>query len=355
MQERVRVSALERPDARREFLDALECRRVTGRIPWWEIEFHQWDAFSSRRLILGEEFAALDTVARGEALRENAESFECALDMLPFSAITVPGGYWDWSPGQLAYYVLPDDLRFSQLGAVKDRLGERVALVAHCGGIMCASYDPDFCERLFEAPGEIDREAERLVREGIETAKRLRDLGADAVVCAADIADNSGPFFNPRQMERWILPSAEKWASAVKEMGMKPIMHSDGNLTGYLERLAATGLSALQAVDPVAGMDLSESLSKVRGKMALAGNLDCGLLVSGIPDVIEETAFSMLQAHGSEPGWVFGATNAVQQEAPRENVAAVSRAVNRYWLSYNSQGSPRQPLSLSAQLPPPII
>ena len=33
-------------------------------------------------------------------------------------------------------------------------------------------------------------------------AKRLRDLGADAVICTVDIADNSGPFYNPQHMDR---------------------------------------------------------------------------------------------------------------------------------------------------------
>jgi len=214
---------------------------------------------------------------------------------------------------------------------VKERVGTKVALVASGGGpVMSANYDPDFCEKLFDEPEAIDREVEQRICEGIEVAKRWRDVGADALFCAADIADNAGPFFNPAQMERWIIPPMERWATAVKEMGMKPILHSDGDLAGYLERIAATGISALQAIDPVAGMELTASLAKVRGKMALVGNLDCGLLITGTPDAVEETALAMLHEHGEKPGWIFGASNAVQQEVPRENIRAVIRAVNRH-------------------------
>jgi len=324
-------------NARLDFLDALDCKRLSGPTPWWEVEFHRWNAFSEQPLILGETFAALDAAGRETAIRQNAETFQQVLEKIPFSAITTPGGFWHSGPGQLAYFILPDDTRFRQLQAVKQLVGDRVALVAAEGGvIMGAHYDPDFCESLFEEPEKIDQEVEaRLVR-GIENAKRWRDMGADAIYASSDIADNHGPFFNPEQMDRWILPAAERFAAAIKEMAMKPMLHSDGNLTSYVERLARTGLCGLQAIDTVAGMDLSDSLDKARGKMALIGNLDCGLLVAGTPEDVERTAFEMLQAHGTEPGWIFGATNAVQVEVPAENYRAVIRAMNRYRKSTES-------------------
>jgi hypothetical protein len=321
----------ETPDLRRDFLETLECRRTFGRVPWWDLEFQVWDAFAGQRLILGAEFAALDAPGRANAIEKNADAFLQALQEVSCSAVTLPSGFWDSAPGKLAYFVLPDDTRFAQLQALKKRVGESVALVANCGGaVLGADYDPDFCLRLFEEPEAIDREVESRLHQAIEDAKRWRDMGADAVFSASDMADNSGPFFNPGQMERWILPGATRWAAAIKEMGMKPILHSDGNLSGYLEQIAATGVCALQAIDPVAGMNLPDALSKVRGRMALAGNLDCGLLVAGTPDTIEATALAMLQAHGLEPGWIFGASNAVQQEVPVDNIRAVIRAVNRH-------------------------
>ena len=331
----------ETPDLRRDFLETLECRNTSGRVPWWDLEFQVWDAFSGQRLILGAEFAALDAPGRAAAIEKNAEAFQQALQELPCSAVTLPSGFWDSAPGKLAYFVLPDNTRFAQLQALKNRVGESVALVANCGGaVLCADYDSDFCLRLFEEPEAIDREVESRLQQAIEEAKRWRDMGADAVLSPSDIADNSGPFFNPAQMERWILPGATRWAAAVKEMGMKPILHSDGNLSGYLGQIAATGVCALQAIDPVAGMDLPDAFSKVRGRMALAGNLDCGLLIAGTPDLIESTALKMLQAHASEPGWIFGASNAVQQEVPAENIRAVIRAVNRHRQSHPIPSSP---------------
>jgi len=71
-----------------------------------------------------------------------SEAMECA-------ALTGPNAYWHHAPGLLAYYGLPGDT------TARDTL-----------------------------------------RYGIETAKRLGDCGAEAVVSASDMADNSGPFFN---------------------------------------------------------------------------------------------------------------------------------------------------------------
>ncbi len=56
------------------------------------------------------------------------------------------------------------------------------------------------------------------------------------------MADNSGPFFKPEYMERWILPYLKEWSDRVRAMGMYTLLHSDGNLTRYMDAIAATGI-----------------------------------------------------------------------------------------------------------------
>jgi len=60
-------------------------------------------------------------------------------------------------------------------------------------------------------------------------------------------------FFSPAQLERFWLPYLHKWATAVREMGLYTILHSDGDLANVLDLLAASPLQALQAIDPIAG------------------------------------------------------------------------------------------------------
>ena len=58
----------------------------------------------------------------------------------------------------------------------------------------------------------------------------LRNAGVEAVYMAADMADNHGPFFNPEQMDRFILSYIRKMAEKLKEMGMYVMLHTDGDL-----------------------------------------------------------------------------------------------------------------------------
>ncbi len=92
--------------------------------------------------------------------------------------------------------------------------------------------------------------AEEYYQQAIDAAKKYRDCGIEAVFTASDVADNAGPFFNPEQMKRWILPYLTKFAESIRELGMYSILHSDGNLKNYIDDIANTGVDALQAIDP---------------------------------------------------------------------------------------------------------
>jgi uroporphyrinogen decarboxylase len=139
-----------------------------------------------------------------------------------------------------------------------------------------AGYE-DFCYQLFDAPEEIDAQAQETLAAGLEFAKKARDLGADTVFDACDIADNHGVFFSPAQLERFWLPYLHKWATAVRDMGLYTILHSDGNLTKILDLLADSPLQALQAIDPIAGMDLARTKQQVGDRLCLCGKVDCGV------------------------------------------------------------------------------
>jgi len=200
---------------------------------------------------------------------------------------------------------------------------------------MAASYDIDFCEMLYHAPEDIDALAQRTLAAGLARARRFRDAGSDVAMTASDIADNAGLFFNPQQMDRFILPYLEQWSDSVHAMGMFSLMHSDGDLTPYLERIAETTLDALQAIDPVAGMDLLRSKEIVGDRLCLCGNVDCGLLVTGAPEAVHAATAEILARWGKRGGLVLGASNAVQREVPLENYRAMVAA----WKAYSTCSS----------------
>jgi uroporphyrinogen decarboxylase len=241
---------------------ALECRQPAGTVPIWELEFHAWDQVFSRHVILGTEFAALSAGEQEQALYTNAKILLSVAEHLHFAALTVPGSYWEIAPGAPATYWLPDTARYRQV-EVLQRIGTNdLMLVAGTGGVMSmpsADKYVEFAYKIYDAPQEIERMAQQRLEAGLEKARQFRDLGIEAMFTASDIADNHGPYFNAAQMERFILPYLRKWAAEVKAMGCYTILHTDGDLNLCLEGIADSGIHALQAIDPVAGMEMRKA------------------------------------------------------------------------------------------------
>lgn len=310
---------------RDDMIAALACRPAQG-IPIWELEFHAWDAASGRHLVLGDEFARLSEAEQDHALHANAEIMAGVCREFHYAALTGPHAYWHQAPGQLAYYVLPGEARFRQMELLRALLGDELLLIGISGGVLGGNYDVEFCQQLFDAPEEIDEMAQRCLQQGLEDARRFRDAGAGAVVTASDLADNSGPFFPPAQMRRFILPYLHAWAEGCHVMGLATILHSDGRLTPYLNDIADTALDALQAIDGVAGMDMAATLAQVGGRLCLCGNIDCGLLLTGTPDTVYAATEQLRAVCRGHHGWVLGASNAVQREVPIANYRAMLRA-----------------------------
>ena len=309
---------------------ALRHQQPSHAVPIWEIEFQAWDAASGRHMILGKEFERLTAPEQEKALHTNAEILLSVAEEMHWSAVGIPSGYWNSAPGQLAYYCLPWEARFRQSEVLRDMGCENLLLIANVGGILCANYSEEFCEKMFDEPESIDAMAENGLKHSLETARRFKDCGIETVMSASDMADNNGPFFKPDQMERWVYPYLKRWTAALHSMGLFGIMHSDGNLTPYIEQLASHGLDALQAIDPVAGMDIVATKQKVGGRLCLCGNVDCGRLLLGTPEENFEATKKLLLACKPGGNFILGASNAVQPEVPMANYRAMIEAWKQY-------------------------
>jgi uroporphyrinogen decarboxylase len=243
--------------------------------------------------------------------------------------MTIPDGYWEIAPGEPSYYWLPQEARPELMRRLRRAADPDLMLIAATGGVMSmpgASEYVEFCYKLFDAPKEIDERARRTLASGLESAKRMRDAGADAVYTASDIADNHGPFFNPSQMDRFILPYLHTWAEQIKDMGLYAIMHADGNLDPILDDLAASGIQALQAIDPVAGMDIASVKRRIGDRICLCGNVDCGLLLTGPGEKVYESTRRLLRTCMPGGGFVLGASNAVDRRTPIAHYREMLRA-----------------------------
>lgn len=311
-----------------DLIAALSKQQPAGAVPIWEIEFQAWDSVSGRHVVLGCEFERLTPVEQERALHTNAEIFLAVSEKMHYAALTVPYTCWEVSTGVPSYYWLPEEARFRQIRILR-RMAPDLVLVSITGGVLGIPGSKEyqaFSYKLFDAPEEITARASSGLESSLQLARRYRDCGVEAVVVAADLADNHGPFFSPDQMELFVLPYLRRWAAEVKAMGLFALMHSDGNLTPYLEQLANSGLDALQAIDPIAGMDMRKTKDLVGDRLCLCGNIDVGLLLRGTPEAVYEAARDLLLTCKAGGGLILGVSNAVQPEAPVQNYLAMIEA-----------------------------
>lgn len=314
---------------KQEFINSLLLKKNETRVPFWELEFHKWNDFSETKFTVGEDFVKLSPNEKDKTLRTNAQAIAEVCSKLGFCAVTIPGGYWELSPGHPAYLWLPDEYRYQQAKLVNELIGNDVMVIANSGGVMAipdASEYVDFSMQMLMYPEEIDKLAAKTFENGCEQIKKFRDVGIETFYTASDLADSHSPYFDTEQMERFIYPYLTKWAETVKNAGAYSIMHCDGNINPYMDNIASSGINALQAIDPTAKMDLYTLQQTYSQKLCLCGNLDLGLLVTGKPEQIYEEAKSMILKCKPTGSYVFGCSNAVQDEVPPPNYKAVVEA-----------------------------
>ena len=120
------------------------------------------------------------------------------------------------------------------------------------------------------------------------------------------------------------------WAQTFKQLGVPAIWHTDGNVTPMVDMMTDAGVTALQAIDPLAGMDIISLKRHVYGKMTLIGNVNCLTLQFGTPGEIDEECRTMIESCKAGGGYVFGCSNAVFKGIPIENYQVAIAALERY-------------------------
>ena len=64
-------------------------------------------------------------------------------------------------------------------------------------------------------------------------------------------------------------------------MGFFAIKHTDGNIMPILEQIVECGPDALHSLDPQGGVTIPAVRKITKGRLALIGNVNCGLLQTG--------------------------------------------------------------------------
>ena len=248
-------------------------------------------------------------------------------------AIRDIGGYWEVA-GHPAELWLPDlESRLGQIEALKKVAGDNyfiIGTISTLMGIPDGDHIYEFVADLYENPDKIKFLNETYTNEGIETQYRMLDAGADGILNAVDVAFNNGPFISPAHMDEVFFPYFNKWVESLKSQGIMSIWHTDGNLIPIMDRIIESGVTAIQCVDPLGGMDIVEVKKMVGDKLTLIGNIDCSLLQLGPKEKIEEEVKRVVESCKGDGGFVLSCCNAVFKAISAENYSAMTEARRKY-------------------------
>ncbi len=310
---------------KQDFLNMLRDKKAPEKTPLWELHFQLWKRFDPE-FATGWDFDKIPDDKKEAAIRKNAQIMKTVGEQFEFSCVSIPDNPWD------CIYTLPENYRCMLVRELK-ALNPDFAIIAGCSGVisMPSTSDDyvDFCCRIMEEPELVDEECKTIYETFVRNVSNLIDAGVDAIYMAADVADNRTTFFNPEQLERWYYPYLKKSVDFLHDRGVYALLHTDGNVAGILDRILESGIDGLQAIDPVAGMNIEKVIECYDGKAVVCGNLDCGKMLLAKPEEIFELAKEILLI-GKGKSLVFGCSNAVVPETPLENYYALINAWKQF-------------------------
>ena len=225
-------------------------------------------------------------------------------------------------------------LDFTQVDWVVNQIGKDVFLVGNVDvyfGMHMAAVSVLF-EAVALRPDLMDRYLDCQIAFAVKFVEAQAGHGIDAVIGGEDWAGKTGPLISPKHFRRFILPRMQKLVQKCHDLGLLYIKHTDGNITRIeQELLVDSGIDAYQAIEPVAGMDITYLKKRYGSHLTLMGNVDCGqLLGEGTPDEVVAETRRLIREVAPGGGYVLTSSNSIHRGVKVENYLAMLEAARTY-------------------------
>ena len=300
---------------RQRAVAAFELRQPDDIVPTFELQFQLSEELLGKRHVADKELdEAPSADARETLLKQNAELYVEEAETLDYSIIALNMG-----PGRRDYMV-------ATLKELRRIGGDRFLYAIMADGTMSIPNGQNMMqvvEDLTERPDEVHANLLASVRDTIEHAKPLVDAGADVALMCADYCFNTGPFLSPRMFREFVTPYLTMAVAGLRELGMYTIKHTDGNIMPILDQLVEANPHAIHSIDPQANVSLAEVKALVGDKVALCGNVHCGMLHNGTVEQVVEDSKRALREGMPGGGYIFCTSNTPFKGMPLVNYLAM--------------------------------
>jgi len=187
--------------------------------------------------------------------------------------------------------------------------------------LMAYLENPDFCHRL----------ARKVIEYKKRVMARAIEIGADIALTGDDYANRKAPIMSPAHFREFCLPYMQEMVDVAKKGGVPFIKHTDGNLWPIIDMLVDTGLEGLDPIEPIASMDIGKVKERFGDRIAVAGNVDCGEVLSHgtVAEVVEAVKETIAKASPGG-GHILASSNSIHPAVNPRNYRAMLEAGRRF-------------------------
>ncbi len=290
---------------RERFIKALKREPIEGHCPTFELVFFLTLEALGRIHPSQQAFSQWDQMDAKEKqlhIDYNADTFIKTAEKYNHSAILIYP-----NPGDF-------DNTVRLLQSIREKSGDKYFLMMH-GDPTFSMPDGDtmfdFAARMYEDEEGLKKEAEARLKESLEIAEKMAKIGGllDGFALCSDYCFNVNPFFTPDMFETYITPYLSRVLKEYRDMGFYSIKHTDGNIMPILDQMVQCGPDALHSLDPQGGVSLAEVKRLYGDKVALCGNVNCGLLQTGTDEQVAADVRRALKEGMDGYGYIFCTSN----------------------------------------------
>jgi len=179
---------------------------------------------------------------------------------------------------------------------------------------------------VYDHPDALHKITKRIMDIQNKVIEKVIRLPITAVYFQDDIASSSGLLLSVPMIEEFILDYFKEGIHMAKKAGKYVVFHSDGNVTGILDKLVEIGINAINPMQPEFN-DFIAFKKNYHGRLAVYGGIDN-------TKIIPDRSISEIQDHISyifntlgQNGGLIMSSHDIPIHCPRENVDAMVQQI----------------------------
>jgi uroporphyrinogen decarboxylase len=136
---------------------------------------------------------------------------------------------------------------------------------------------------------------------------------------------------SPRHFAEFILPGLQRAVDNAHQAGAYVVKHSDGNIMPLMDMIVATGIDAINPLEPPAGMDIGYVKQHYGDRIAIVGNIDCGELLCNAPvEEVRRVTRETIEVAAPGGGFCLSSSNSIHSSVKPENYMAMVETLREY-------------------------